>query len=241
MSIESIKPTQISDGSDHIIYDAALIGAPENSFFDFDHWQVSGDLVSVAQGRAVACIFRYHEHKFVLRHYRRGGLMAKLSHDRYQWFGLEKTRAWREWHLLAEMFARLLPVPRPVAARVQRHGLFYSADLVTLCLPDVTPMADVLIQSTLSEQQWHDVGSTIKKFHNAGIYHADLNARNILLDTNGHVFLIDFDKGEKRSVDAAWQRANLERLQRSLNKFKANESRFCFDEQDWQLLLKGYR
>ena len=241
MSIKNIKPTQISHGSNHILYDAALIDAPEDSFFNLDHWQDSDDLISLAQGRAAACIFRYHEHEFVLRHYRRGGLMAKLSNDRYQWSGLEKTRAWCEWHLLAEMFAQELPVPRPVAARVQRRGLFYSADLVTLCLPDITPMADLLMQSALNEQQWQDIGRTIKKFHDAGIYHADLNARNILLDTNGHVFLIDFDKGEKRPVDAAWQRANLERLQRSLNKFKANDSRFCFDEQGWQVLLIGYQ
>ena len=241
ISAMTIKAAQISQGGLHILYDAALIDAPVSDFFDIDHWRGSEDLVREAQGRAAACIFRYHEYEFVLRHYRRGGLMAKLSNDRYQWSGLEKTRAWREWHLLAEMFAQGLPVPRPVAARVQRHGLFYSADLVTLCLPDVKPLADVLMQSALEEAQWQLIGRTIKQFHDACVYHADLNARNILLNKEGRVFVIDFDKGEKQPVDSAWQQANIERLQRSLNKFKTNEAQFYFDEQAWQALLNGYQ
>ncbi len=237
----SIKPEQRSHASQHVLYDAALIDAPENQFFDLDHWRESDHLVSVAQGRAAACIFRFQDKAFVLRHYRRGGLMAKLSDDRYQWSGLEKTRAWREWHLLAEMFEQGLPVPRPVAARAVRHGLFYSADLVTLCLPDVEPLADVLMQSTLTDEQWQEIGRTIKRFHDAGVYHADLNVRNILLDKDGEVFVIDFDKGEKRSVDSVWQQANLDRLLRSLNKFNNNEAQFYFDEQAWQSLLAGYQ
>jgi len=166
--------------------------------------------------------------------------MAKLSDDRYQWSGLDKTRAWREWHLLAEMFEQGLPVPRPVAARVLRHGLFYSADLVTLCLADVTPLADLLMQRAITAEQWQSLGATIKRFHQVGIYHADLNARNILVDNAGQMFVIDFDKGEKRTPESSWQQANLERLQRSLNKFKNSGSQFWFDEQAWQCLLSGY-
>jgi len=236
----SIEAEQFSRDGLHILFDAASIDSPADDFFDAGYWQVQNAVVSVAQGRGAACIFRYHDKVFVLRHYRRGGLMAKLSDDRYQWSGVAKTRAWREWRLLAEMYEQGLPVPRPVAARVQRHGLFYSADLVTLCLPDVTPLADLLMQQVVTAAQWRLIGATIKRFHQAGIYHADLNARNILLDQAGQVFVIDFDKGERRTLEPRWQQANLERLRRSLNKFNNNEAQFWFDEQCWLWLLAGY-
>jgi len=236
----SIEPKQLSQQGLHMLFDAACIDAPANEFFEAQHWQREGASIGEAQGRGAACIFSYQDKEYVLRHYRRGGLMAKLSDDRYQWSGLAKTRAWREWHLLAEMFEQGLPVPRPVAARVQRHGLFYSADLVTLCLPGVTPFADLLMQQTISADQWQLLGATIKHFHQAGIYHADLNARNILVDAAGQMFVIDFDKGEKRTPDSSWQQANLQRLLRSLNKFKDNETQFHFDDQAWQCLLAGY-
>ncbi len=226
-------------GSD-ILYDAAHIKQPEAWFFEAGHWREKGAVLSTAQGRGAACIFHYQGHDYVLRHYRRGGLMARFSDDKYAWSGLEKTRAWREWHLLAKMFQQGLPVPRPVAARVQRLGLFYRADLVTLRLPDVQPLADVLMVRKLDEKAWRKLGATIRRFHDAGIYHADLNARNILLDARGQVFVIDFDKGEERRPDKVWQQANIDRLERSFNKFNDNQACFYFDAQAMAWLLEGY-
>lgn len=236
----SIQAQQFSRQGVHILFDAACIERPAVEFFEPDHWREQEALLGVAQGRGAACIFRFRDQVFVLRHYRRGGWMAKLSHDRYRWSGLADTRAWREWHLLAEMYEQGLPVPRPVAARVRRHGLFYSADLVSLCLPGVTPLADVLRQRPLAEAQWRSIGATIKRFHRAGVYHADLNARNILLDQDGQVFVIDFDKGARRAPDSSWQQANLARLRRSLDKFKQQQGPFHFEAQAWQCVLTGY-
>ncbi|HEY0633890.1 MAG TPA: lipopolysaccharide kinase InaA family protein, partial [Gammaproteobacteria bacterium] len=69
----------------------------------------------------------------------RGGLIAKLVADRYLWSGIEATRAWREWRLLAELCSEGFPVPQPIAARVIREGLFYRADIVTRRL-DAIPL-----------------------------------------------------------------------------------------------------
>ncbi len=70
-----------------------------------------------------------------LRHYRRGGLMARLADDLYLWTGEERTRAFREWRLLRQLREWQLPVPRPIAAGYRRHGLAYRADLLTEELP----------------------------------------------------------------------------------------------------------
>ncbi len=236
----AVDAREFAQGSDLYLYDAAFIDPPAQTFFDIEHWRNSDALVSVAQGRAAAVIFRYQDQQFVLRHYRRGGLVAKISEDKYRWSGLEQTRAWCEWHLLKDMYAEGLPVPRPVAARVRRKGLFYTADLVTLCLPNVTPLADLLMSQPLDESVWREIGKIIKRFHDAGIYHADLNARNILLDDAGKVYVIDFDKGERRAANSVWQRANIERLERSFIKFKNNSPQFFFDDQAMKALLDAY-
>lgn len=235
-----IQRQQVHVGASHFLYDFALVPVPDDQFFETDYWCKQGALLSTAQGRGAACIFRFHENEYVLRHYRRGGLMARLSDDRYLWRGLAQSRPWREWLLLNEMYRQGLPVPRPVAARVVRSGFFYAADLITQRLPEVMPLAEVLMARELSEQKWRDLGVTIRRFHQAGFYHADLNARNVLLNGEGQFFLIDFDKGEKRIPQQGWQQENLERLQRSLRKFKRGEPQFWFDERCWLSLLAGY-
>src|SRR5512145_1497437 len=72
---------------------------------------------------------------WVLRHYRRGGFVAKLRDDAYLWTGQSRTRSFAEWRLLRRLRDWGLPVPKPVAARYLRDGLSYRADLITVELP----------------------------------------------------------------------------------------------------------
>lgn len=237
-----IVPQQTEVAGGYILHDQAGCPSPTDDYFDPDYWRARGAVISEPEGRAPVCIFSDDGHQRVLRHYHRGGWVAHVSRDRYWWNGLEQTRAWREWHLLMELYELGLPVPRPVAARVLRHGLTYSADLVTDYLAGTRSLADVLLQEALDAAVWQRIGAVIKAFHVHGVYHADLNARNILLDGHGGVFLIDFDKGVRKNSDPEAQLENLERLQRSLNKFSsAHEKAFRFGVDDWRALLAGYR
>ncbi|MEC9349461.1 MAG: lipopolysaccharide kinase InaA family protein, partial [Planctomycetota bacterium] len=90
----------------------------------------------------------------------------------------------------------------------------------------------------LAEKSWRAVGGTIRRFHDHGILHSDLNAANILIQ-NEKIFLIDFDKAEVRDP-GPWKNANLERLERSLNKWRRQEKTFHFTTSDWQSLQEGY-
>jgi 3-deoxy-D-manno-octulosonic acid kinase len=54
--------------------------------------------------------------------------------------------------------------------------------------------------------------------HRAGVWHADLNAFNLLLDEQGDAWLIDFDRGRYGAVAPNERRSNLLRLRRSLDK-----------------------
>ncbi len=236
----AVDEQQFSEGNSHLLFDAALIDRPSQDFFSAKFWQAQGALLGTAVGRSSAYFFAYAGEEYLLRHYRRGGLVQRLVADRYLWRGLSGSRAWREWRLLSKLWQRGLPVPRPVAAQVVRCGLYYRADLITLRLPNTETLADRLLQHPLDDSVWQRLGEMVRQFHNEGVYHADLNARNILLDRGDRLWLIDFDRGEIRSQSGAWREKNLARLQRSLNKFRRIDPAFNYTDVQWERLLSAY-
>jgi 3-deoxy-D-manno-octulosonic acid kinase len=241
-----MNPTEKHSGAQHVLYDADQLEDADADLFEVQALAAAGRLRGTAQGRGTTHFVDIDGQPCVLRHYRRGGLVARLLGDRYLRTSLTETRAWREWHLLAELIEQGLPVPKPVAARVVTVGPFYRADLITRQLVDTRSLAQSLQQTALSEAQWRAIGATIRRFHDAGVYHADLNAHNILLDEkrsdkSNPVYVIDFDRGEKRCPSPGWQQANLARLRRSLDKLGAQQKTFHFDEAAWAALLAGWK
>ena len=219
-----------------------MIEHPCAELFDIDGARQGADEHSLAQGRGHAVFFKHDGIELVLKHYQRGGKMAALLGDRYIGLNCDKSRSFNEWRLLRHMRELNLPVPLPVAANCTRHGLFYRADLVTRQIHNVVTLADHLMHVECNKEGWQSIGACIRRFHDASIYHADLNARNILLNAgSGDVYLIDFDKGSMRYLGDAWKASNLARLQRSLLKFKSLNQVFHFDQNDWNALLDGYR
>ena len=238
----------IKTGKAYILYDASIITEPGLSFFDRDYHtkQQAQQNNSTAEksggiGRARVAYFSQQGRSLVLKHYYRGGLVAALLKDRYLGLDIEKSRAFREWRLLKKMAGLGLPVPVAVAAHVEKAGLFYRADLVTEEIKQAQTLADVLSANNIDAGLWQNIGACIKRFHQHNVYHADLNARNILLaGDRREVFLIDFDNSDIRANTASWQAANLARLHRSLCKFKKNQPAFKFDDAGWAALLAGY-
>jgi 3-deoxy-D-manno-octulosonic acid kinase len=224
-----------------ILYDASRVVKPDAELFAREHWQAKGALAQVAGGRGSVAVVNAGEQRWVIRHYLRGGWMAKLSHDSYVWLGRSRTRSFAEWRLLAELRRRGLPVPAPIAARYIRGALTYQADLITQELGDCRTLADSITGAELPREQWSAIGKTLATFHREGVYHADLNAHNIMLARNGSapVYLLDFDRGRLRSR-GAWQTQVLERLHRSLQKIKTQRADVRFEPEQWRWLMEGY-
>jgi len=226
-----------------ILYDAARIRKPSARLVSRDFWRMQGSLQEVRGGRGSVCFVvpgalaadTDAATAWVLRHYRRGGMAAAVLGDRYFWTGAERTRCFREWRLLAELYRRGLPVPAPVMAMYERIGFLYRADLITERLPDSQTLTQWLAQGPLSRERWHVVGQTIARFHAQGVQHADLNAHNILLDADTSVFILDFDRGRLRDR-GSWERQVLARLRRSLEKVTAGNPEL-FGEPQWQWLM----
>ena len=224
----------------HIRYDADIFKELEEVSFNSNVWAQRSSIVGFAEGRGTTFFVQHQGRDFVLRHYQRGGLVAKFSNEKYLWLGLRFTRPWREWALLEKMLKQGLPVPVPAAVKVERTGLLYTADIMMHRIPNARTLMHILMAEELAEGYWIAVGSVIRRFHEKGVYHADLNANNILIDEGGRCFLIDFDKCKFKKVNLKWQKENLLRLKRSLNKTAKNEDVFHFSELNWRSLLRGY-
>jgi len=238
-----MKAVEKSYSDRHFIYDGDEFGDDISaSWFDPSAHRREGTCVGEAIGRGTTYIVMLHKQRCALRHYHRGGMVAALLGDRYYWKGLQQTRAWQEWHLLAKMRDMDLPVPQPLAAQVIHSGRFYRADLLTRKIENSHSLAEILRKKSLSKDAWESIGRTIQQFHHFGVYHDDLNAHNIMIDNDGKVYLIDFDKGEMRDsvADNTWQQQNLQRLKRSLDKLKEIHQEFWFSEENWWSLTKAY-
>lgn len=225
-------------GRSRILFDAELIDDPSPALFDPSSYEQENILTNTVEGRGSNFFISSGNHAWVLRHYRRGGLVGKVNRDRYLIAGASRSRPWREWRLLALLHGEGFPVPRPVAAHYLPGLLTYRADLITEELPGVTPLSAYLSLHALSPELWGSLGKMLRRFHLRGVFHADLNAHNIMLGPE-EFSLLDFDRGELRS-SGRWQQANLERLHRSLIKLKSQRAGFAFGTTEWLHLLHGY-
>jgi 3-deoxy-D-manno-octulosonic acid kinase len=234
---------RIATATGAMLSDPASLGnlppGADESLFDPKFWRRRGELSETRGGRGSAWFIASGEHHWVLRHFRRGGFIARLSQDRYVWTGEAQVRAFAEWRLLEAMTHFGLPVPRPVAAEYQRTGLFYRCDLITERIADARPLSVVLGLDALGEASWRAVGAAIARLHRAGVDHADLNAHNILMGANGAVSVIDFDRGRLRE-QGTWANGNLQRLQRSLIKISRGLPPERYSARTWEWLVAGY-
>ncbi len=221
-----------------MLYDASRMDQPGSDAFERDHWRQRGTLQEVAGGRGTVAFIHDAGRRWVLRHYRRGGFVARLLDDTYLYTGAARTRAHAEFQLLRRLREWNLPVPAPVAARYLRTGLLYRADLLTEELPTRLTLAQALGSGPLGSATWRAIGRCVAGLHARGVQHADLNAHNLLLGAGGEIYVLDFDRGRIRTR-GAWEDRVLARLRRSLEKVTGGLPAGRFGEPEWQWLLDG--
>jgi 3-deoxy-D-manno-octulosonic acid kinase len=228
----------VHDGGHTMLAGATLGETPIRAWFDAEEWQRTGAVALETSGRGSVLIVAHGDDQWVLRHYHRGGLVARFVADHYLWLGLERTRAFREWRLLRGLHDAGLPVPNPVAAHVYRTGAIYTADIITSYLPGTRKLSWFIVQGQVPEQCWRKIGRMVRAVHDRGVDHPDVTAHNILLDDRGDVFLVDFDNARSKPP-GEWQRRGVARLQRSLRKV-ALETGAPFDADAWREIERGY-
>ncbi|GAA0343131.1 3-deoxy-D-manno-octulosonic acid kinase [Bowmanella denitrificans] len=221
------------------LVDADVIPDLSPQHFDIGFWQSAGLVTGHSRGRGTTYFIRHNNVPLVFRHYHRGGLVGKLLSDQYLYTGLDSCRSFQEFRLLSWMYATGLPVPRPVAAHVQRSGLIYRADLLLEQIERARDLHQLLCVAALAKDLWQKVGRTIAQMHLAQVYHHDLNIHNLILDGQRKIWLIDFDRCQRR-LGRHWQPNNLARLKRSLEKEAARMHQYHYQPEDFNYLLDGY-
>ena len=214
------------------------------SMFDIDFFGEGASITKLKAGRGASYKLYINQRYFVLRKYLRGGFVARLFYDQYFWTGIDNTRCSVEWKITNYALEHNLPVAPVAAMKVERSGMCYRATLITFFIENIGTLAEILSTRHLKSENWFQLGILIKRFHDAGIIHADLNANNILVDDAMDYHLIDFDKAMIRKRAEKLKIKNLERLLRSLRKsqalqIKAGED-FNFKASDWDDFSSGY-
>lgn len=170
----------------------------------------------------------------VLRQYRRGGLIAKFNQSKYFFTGPEKTRAFQEFRLINALNDAGLAVPKALGAFYQRQGVFCEMALITALIADNQALATICqryLDKDLSEEEAaayaRAAAKSIRQMHDLGVWHADLNAFNVLCcreDESLKAYIIDFDKAVKTALSPRLRQQNLDRLGRSLKKLCGEQS-----------------
>ena len=180
------------------------------------------------------------------RLYRHGGMLRCLTGGVFfTW----PARPFRELAITEEARRRGLPTVEILAASVERVcGPFYRGWLVTRELEGARDLWAVLQDDRFAAAPRQSllavVAQTIRQMHRQGIYHGDLNLKNILIRREAdqlRSYIIDFDKARffAGEVPAAKAERNLARLLRSV--CKLDPERRYLSGDDWDLFVNFYR
>ena len=207
------------DASGHgvIVFDPARLRQASPELFAARAYGAHAQPVQGQGGRGAAWFVSGAMGEGVLRHYRRGGWMARVSSDSYLWLGEQQVRSFREFALLHRLAAAGLPVPAPITAMYRRSGLVYRAAILVERVSGAHSFAQSVSQLR-GQAPWTIVGAAIASCHRLHAHHADLNSHNVLISAAQKAWLIDWDKGHIEAGIGHWCERVLDRLQRSLRK-----------------------
>jgi 3-deoxy-D-manno-octulosonic acid kinase len=189
--------------------------------------------VSLLKGRnIIPCIpIRGSDERMIIKHYEHGGLFRKITKDIF----LGSSRPFRELAILEAAGQKGIPVPEVLAASVDRiFGPFHKGEIVYKEIPDSANLLEYLKglnerpmgeKISLKREIINSLAQAIKKMHTSGIYHADLNVKNVLIQNRGEaprIYIVDFDCSKiKKNLSLRVRIKNLARFNRSCEKWKA--------------------
>lgn len=180
------------------------------------------------EGRGTVYRFQLGDGVGVFRRYQRGGFIRHFLKDLY----FLDNRPLRELAITAYAWHGGLPIPEPLGVCWNRVGPFFRGGIATRWV-DSAMLLDLLRAKTVPNELLLRVGSVIRQMHEMGIYHADLQVRNILVSED-QPLLLDFDNARRySSLKDADRARNLLRLRRSFDKNG-------LPQELYQVILRGY-
>ena len=160
----------------------------------------------------------------VVRHARHGGLLAPLLGDVFA----GQPRFYREAALSSTLAQRRVRTPEVLAGVCYRAGPLHRADVVTAAIEgaDLVELfyGDAAPAGTARQAVLGAIGSLVRRLHDAGFVHPDLQLRNLLVRGGSggapEAWLLDVDTCRPIRPDGDADRSrNLDRFYRSWAKW----------------------
>ncbi|MGR3304087.1 MAG: lipopolysaccharide kinase InaA family protein [Candidatus Scalindua sp.] len=191
---------------------------------------------------------------FVVREYWHGGLFRKILRDIF-WDSLRPLRELSICEAAGKSGIKTSEVIAIVKNRIL--GPVYKCRLVSKEITDAIDLMELLFNPEENKlvvrkrQIINKTAKAVKEMHDAGIYHADLHLKNILVQSAGgkvNVYIIDLDKSRQYEKISLHKRMkNIMRLDRSVEKMIRNNkdvfvqrSSFPISKTDKLRFLKEY-
>lgn len=177
---------------------------------------IADDSSSILRGRKPVVAGRLGRRDVIVKRLHHGGLLAPLLGDRFL------TRRRFSAHAANAAFLRVhgIATPAVVFAGWRRSGGFVRGEIGLERLDGVD--ADRYFFSgspAAADEVSRAIGALVRRMHDAGFVHGDLNLMNVLVRGPASLSILDLDKGTIFShVGGRARRANLERLYRSIRK-----------------------
>ena len=168
----------------------------------------------------------------VLRICRRGGLLGRILKEGF----LLSNRPFKEFCTHLIVLQRGVAAPALLGVQWERRGVLFYGALATALLPGAdlhTWLRDDHRDTNTIQQILKSCGVCIRAMHDKGVWHADLQLKNLVIADTG-IFLLDFDKAHVHDNLSNWKRArNLLRLRRSFEKLG-------YPSSFWHYTMAGY-
>jgi 3-deoxy-D-manno-octulosonic acid kinase len=165
-------------------------------------------------GRGVMMCFSYPGGEGLIRPYRRGGVMQKVFRDAY----VLANRPRREFEIHRYLLDNGFRAPELLGICWERNGAQVRGAIATHRESAPNLLEALRSRPANADELLMQCGALIRRMHDLGVWHADLQVRNLLAGPEGPS-LIDFDNASRRpKLSPALRARNLLRLRRSFEK-----------------------
>lgn len=160
--------------------------------------------------------------RLFVRKYIHGGLLRGVLRDLF----FSEERGKREMEMFRYAKEKGLPVPSALCLLVQKVLMLRRIFIVQEYIEDSEDLVDYLkrVKGLERARVIRRVGLVLSKLHSEGILLRDLHLRNILVGRDGKVWLVDFDRAERKRVSREDVKKVLLRLERYVEKLERRGS-----------------